>query len=238
MALSLLSMALFLCVCVLRKGKRKPASQDRNGYLRRGLWVQALHHYRENSAKDPSGCMATTLRPQLKMDWTGHDKRMRRAPSCPPRYWPSLQHSSVSPLCQRGNSPPCTATKPRQLFKTGCLSEASFPSNKQSAKPDFGRQRGSTRVTLFPHPVSWSIGAPEGVWAARRWEGSGLRWKPEALCQATGGRWVGLHHSRVCGTEQGGIVPWGGEGNIACMLMHLSLYQTITLSESILCCPN
>lgn len=102
-----------------------------------------------------------------------HDKRVRRAPTCPPRYWPSLQHSSGSPRCQRGDSPPGIATKPRQLFKTGCLSEASFPSNKQSAKPDFGRQGGSTRVTLFPHPVSWSIGAPEGVWAARHWEDSG-----------------------------------------------------------------
>lgn len=156
---------------------------------------------------------------------------MRRAPSRPPRCWPSLQHSSVSPHCQRGNSPPCTATKPRQLFKTGCLSEASFPSNKQSAKPDFGRQGGSTRVTLFPHPVSWSIGAPEGVWAARRWEGSGLRWKPEAMCQAAGGDEPGLHHSGVCGTEQGGIMPRGGEGDIANMLMQSSLHQTIPLSE-------
>lgn len=196
-------MALFLCVCVLRKGKRKPASQDRNGYLRRGLWVQASHHYRENRAQDPSGCIATTLHllpptPSACLKQTlqtGHDKRVRRAPSCPPRCWPSLQHSSVSPHCQRGNSPLCTATKPRQLFKTGCLSEASFPSNKQSAKPDFGRQGGSTRVTLFPHPVSWSTGAPEGVWAARRWEGSGLRWKPEAMCQAAGGDEPRLHHS-------------------------------------------
>lgn len=108
-------------------------------------------------------------------------------PHVPPRCWPSLQHSLISHHCQRGNLPPRSATKPRQLFKTGCLSEASFPSNKQSAKPDFGRQGGSTRVTLFPHPVSWSIGAPEGVWAARRWEGSGLQWKPEAMCQAEGG---------------------------------------------------
>lgn len=62
MALSLLSMALFfLCVWVLRKGKRKPASQDRNGYLRRGLWVQALHRCTENRAPDPSGCIAITL---------------------------------------------------------------------------------------------------------------------------------------------------------------------------------
>lgn len=28
---------------VLRKGKRKQASQDRNGYLRRGLWVKTRH---------------------------------------------------------------------------------------------------------------------------------------------------------------------------------------------------
>lgn len=161
---------------------------------------------------------------------TGHDKWLRRAPSFPPRCWPSLQHSSVSPRCQRGNSPPCTATKPRQLFKTGCLSEASFPSNKQSAKPDFGRQGGSTRVTLFPHPVSWSIGAPEGVWAARRWEGSGLRWKPEAMCQAAGGDEPVLHHSGVCGTEQEDHASrW--EGDIAYMLMQLSLHQTIPLSE-------
>lgn len=143
---------------------------------------------------------------------------MRRAPSCPPRCWPSLQHSSVSPHCQRGNLPPCAATKPRQLFKTGCLSEASFPSNKQSAKPDFGRQGGSTRVTLFPHPVSWSIGAPEGVWAARRWEGSGLRWKPEAMCQAAGGDEPRLHHSGVCGTEKGGSCLEVGRGDIAYML--------------------
>lgn len=93
------------------------------------------------------------------------------------------------------------ATKPRQLFKTGCLSEASFPSNKQSAKPDFGRQGGSTRVTLFPHPVSWSIRAPEGVWAARHWEGSGLRWKPEAMCQAAGGDEPWLH---LWGLKDGG----------------------------------
>lgn len=33
----------FFCVYTLRKGKRKLASQNRNGYLRRGLWVQALH---------------------------------------------------------------------------------------------------------------------------------------------------------------------------------------------------
>lgn len=143
---------------------------------------------------------------------------MRRAPSCPPRCWPSLQHSSVSPHCQRGNLPPCAATKPRQLFKTGCLSEASFPSNKQSAKPDFGRQGGSTRVTLFPHPVSWSIGAPEGVWAARRWEDSGLRWKPEAMCQAAGGDEPRLHHSGVFGTEKGGSCLEVERGDIAYML--------------------
>lgn len=73
MALSLLSMALSVCVCVLRKGKRKLVSQDRNGYLRQGLWVQALHHYRENRAQDHSGCIATTPRPQPKMNsvnWT------------------------------------------------------------------------------------------------------------------------------------------------------------------------
>lgn len=85
-----------------------------------------------------------------------------------------------SPHRQRISLPPCSAAKPRLLFKTGCLSEASFPSNKQSRKPDFRRQSGSTRVTLFPHPISWSIGAPEGTWAARHW-------KPEAMCQTSGG---------------------------------------------------
>lgn len=149
--------------------------------------------------------------PQLKMDKLDVTNGWGEPPHVPPRCWPSLQHSLISHHCQRGNSPPCSATKPRQLFKTGCLSEASFPSNKQSAKPDFGRQGGSTRVTLFPHPVSWSIGAPEGVWAARRWEGSGLQWKPEAMCQAAGGDEPRLHHSGVCVTEQGvHALRWGG----------------------------
>lgn len=152
---------------------------------------------------------------------------MRRAPSRPLRCWPSLQHSWVSPRCQRGNSPPYAATKPRQLFKTGCLSEASFPSNKQSAKPDFRRQGGSTRVTLFPHPVSWSIRAPEGVWAARRWEGSGLRWKPEAMCQAEEGDEPGLPHTGVCRMEVGAHASkWRGRASwVTCY------QQTVPLSE-------
>lgn len=110
---------------------------------------------------------------------------------------------------------PCTATKPRQLFKTGCLSEASFPSNKQSAKPDFGRQSGSTRVTLFPHPISWSIRAPEGVWAARRWEdwaavetwgrtpGFRGRWVSGYITQSSVGWRKGLK-----GGEEGGVRGW------------------------------
>lgn len=158
----------------------------------------------------------------------------------PLRCWPSLQHSSVSP-CQRGNSPPCIATKPRQLFKTGCLSEASFPSNKQSAKPDFGRQGGSTRVTLFPHPVSWSIGAPEGVWAARRWEGSGLRWKSEAMCQAAGGDEPRLLYSGVCGTEQGGSCLKLGRGTSStcwCSCHSIRPYLSLSSAESVDCCDN
>lgn len=59
--IALINGSFFLCVWVLRKGKRKPASQDRNGYLRRGLWVQALHRCTENRAPDPSGCIAITL---------------------------------------------------------------------------------------------------------------------------------------------------------------------------------
>lgn len=127
----------------------------------------------------------------------------------------------------RGNSSPRSATKPRQRFKTGCLSEASFPSNKQSAKPDFGRQGGSTRVTLFPHPVSWSIGAPEGVWAARRWEGSGSQWKPEAMCQAAGGDELQAaslcgRHGRRGGGWRGGV-SWleaGRETLLTCLSLH------------------
>lgn len=151
------------------------------------------------------------------------------------RCWPSLQHSLVSPHCQRGNSPPCSATKPRQLFKTGCLSEASFPSNKQSAKPDFGRQGGSTRVTLFPHPVSWSIGAPEGVWAARRWEGWGLQWKPEAMCQAAGGDEPGLHHSGVRVTEQGIHAWWWGGGHRWHACHSITPYLCQSIAESVYC---
>lgn len=149
-------------------------------------------------------------------------------PHVPPRCWPSLQHSLISHHCQRGNSPPRSATKPRQLFKTGCLSEASFPSNKQSAKPDFGRQGGSTRVTLFPHPVSWSIGAPEGVWAARRWEGSGLQWKPEAMCQAEGGDEA--HPASLwglCERTGGSCLEVGRGALLTCFWLH----HTIPLPE-------
>lgn len=146
-----------LCVCVLRKGKRKPASQDRNRYLRQGPWLQDFTRHRQK--KKLSRCATSTVHPQLKTLQTGHYKRLIRAQLSSPEMLAFSSTFLRLPRCQRGNSPPCTATKPRLLFKTGCLSEASFPSNKQSAKPDFARQSGSTRVTLFPHPVSWSIWA-------------------------------------------------------------------------------
>lgn len=57
--------------------------------------------------------------------------------SSPPDRWASLQHSSASPCRQRGSWAATALQNPGKLFKTGCLAEASFPSNKQSAEPDF-----------------------------------------------------------------------------------------------------
>lgn len=120
----------------LRKGKRKQASQDRNGYLSRGLL----------------GKKAPTRRsPELSHRFcrmcggqSGHDKRTSRVPSCPPEVLafsltflsPPPPPPPPAPLPSEGGNPSARLGYKTQaaLFKTGCLSEASFPSNKQSAK--------------------------------------------------------------------------------------------------------
>lgn len=149
--------------------------------------------------------------PQFKMNKLDVTNGWGEPPHVPPRCWPSLQHSLISHHCQRGNSPPRSATKPRQLFKTGCLSEASFPSNKQSAKPDFGRQGGSTRVTLFPHPVSWSIGAPEGALATGAGKAQACSGNLRPCARLEGEMKPIQHHSGVCAIEQWVLaLRWGG----------------------------
>lgn len=120
----------------LRKGKRKQASQDRNGYLRRGLLGKRPRHAAaQNTATGRAGCAAA----RLKMDKLDMTNGRPESPRVLPRCWPSLQHSSVSPSAplpsEGGNPSPRLGYKTQAaLFKTGCLSEASFPSNKQSAK--------------------------------------------------------------------------------------------------------
>lgn len=113
----------------LRKGKRKQASQHRNGYLRRG----PLGKKAQNSVTGSAGCAAD------KVDMTNG---RAESPRVLLRCWPSLQHSSTPPprpahpLPSEGGNPSARLGYKTQaaLFKTGCLSEASFPSNKQSTK--------------------------------------------------------------------------------------------------------
>lgn len=147
---------LFLCVGGgLRKGKRKRASQDRNGYLSRGLLGKKAPELRHRFCRMCGG-------------QSGHDKRTSRVPSCPPEVL-AFSSTFLSPAPPHPHPPRCrlkgaihrpgSATKPRQRFlkQDVCLRPPS-PQINNPQKPDLGRQSGSTPVTLFPHPVSWSTG--------------------------------------------------------------------------------
>lgn len=174
MALSLLSMVLFFYVCYVRETEVSLPGQEQI-LETRAVGTGPTPPQREQRT-NLSGCIVTTRRLQFKMSSANWTWQMgEESPLMSPEMLAfSSTFLSLPPLSKEQFTA-LHCYKTQQLFKTGCLSEASFPSNKQSAKPDFGRQSGSTRVTLFPHPVSWSIRAPEGVWAARRWEDSGLR---------------------------------------------------------------
>lgn len=69
--------------------------------------------------------------------WIPHTYTNTHPNPSPPSRWASLQHSLASPCRQRGSGAAPVLQNPGKLFKTGCLAEASFPSNKQSAEPDF-----------------------------------------------------------------------------------------------------
>lgn len=141
---------------------------------------------------------------------------MRTGPSCPPEAL-ALSSTFFSPSTDKGS-----VCRPARLLNPGCFLKQDVclrppsPQINNPQKPDFRRQGGSTRVTLFPHPISWSTGAPEGMWAARHWEGWGLQWKPEALCQTAGGDTIAQGFS----VTEPGFAP-SGCGGLG------SLYHTI-----------
>lgn len=133
------------CLRVLCKGKRKSVIQDRNTRSRKAVWyshdgtvlpVLCLHAVHlsikiKNTNSTWNQMNATQIHVVSKTYTNGHPN------SSPPGCWASLQHSSASPCCQRGSWAAPVLQNPGKLFKTGCLAEASFPSNKQSAEPDF-----------------------------------------------------------------------------------------------------
>lgn len=83
----------------------------------------------------------------------------------PPGRWASLQHSSASPCRQRGSWAAPALQNPGKLFKTGCLAEASFPSNKQSAKPDFLEAGWKYSSHIISTSRILEHLGPGGVWA-------------------------------------------------------------------------
>lgn len=229
MALSLLSMALFLCVCVLRKGKRKPASQDRNGYLRRGLWVQALHHYRENRAQDPSGCIAATLHPQFKNGLCKLDMTNGWGePPNVPRDAGLLFNIPQSPLhCQRGNS---LLQNPGSFLKQDvCLRPPSPQINNPQNLILGGRVEAlESHYFHIPYPGALGLLRECGRQGAGKAQGCGGNLRPCARLQ--GEMSLGCITLGSVGWSRG-IMPQGGEGDIANMLMQLTLHQTVPLSE-------
>lgn len=135
------------CLHALCKGKRKPVIEDRNTHSRRAVWYShesaafVLHVFacstypRQN--KNTTCINATDHLNTQDRRISSHTHANTSPNPSPPGHWPSLQHSSASPCCQRGSWAAPVLQNPGKLFKTGCLAEASFPSNKQSAEPDF-----------------------------------------------------------------------------------------------------
>lgn len=215
MALSLLSMALFLCVCVLRKGKRKPASQDRNGYLRRGLWVQASHHYRENRAQDPSGCIATTP-PHLSLAClkrtlqTGHDKRVRRAPHVP-RDAGLLDNIPQSPPTVKGAIHRLALLQnPGSFLKQDvCLRPPSPQINNPQNLISGGRVEAlESHYFHIPYPGALGLLRECGRRGAGKAQGCGGNLRPCARLQGE----MSPGCITLCGMEEGGIIPKSREG--------------------------
>lgn len=133
------------CLCVLCKGKRKSVIQDRNTRSRRTVWYShdctvppVLYlHIVHLSVKMKKHNITWNQTNATQTHVFSHTYTKADPNSSPPDRWASLQHSSASPCRQRGSWAATALQNPGKLFKTGCLAVASFPSNKQSAEPDF-----------------------------------------------------------------------------------------------------
>lgn len=154
-------------------------------------------------------------------------------PHVPPRCWPSLQHSLISHHCQRGNSPPCSATKPRQLFF--CLRPPSPQINNPQNLILGGRVEAlESHYFHIPYPGALGLlrecGRP-GAGKAQACSGNlrpcaRLQGEMSPDCITLGSVW-----------QNRGFMPWGGEGDIANMLVTLSHHASAcSIAESVYCC--
>ncbi len=168
------------CLRVLCKGKRKSVIQDRNTRSRRVVWYS-----HEGTVPPVLYLHAVHLsvkmkRKKLKSNECHTDTcsltHIYKCTSQPITSRPLgfSSHSSASPCRQRGSWTAPALQNPGKLFKTGCLAEASFPSNKQSAEPDFleaGWKYSSHIIStsrILEHLGPWGVWAGSGA-AVETW---------------------------------------------------------------------
>lgn len=146
-------------------------------------------------------------------------------PLCPLRCWPSLQHSSP-PAVKGAIHRPAPLQNPGSILKQDvCLRPPSPQINNPQNLISGGRVEAlESHYFHIPYPGALGLLRECGRPGAEKTQGCGGNLRP---CARQQGEMSPGCMTLGSGGRAGGIMPQGGEGDLANMLMQLTLHQTM-----------